>query len=174
MKDTLRNPQTVGYLAVVNVPQLGYCGGLLQVNLNGRPVEFHCTSPIIENRAQRILYGKTYEPFLFCDQIGRALVDKARERSRLLFIRQPQLSPLAQVIDQPLLQMINDERDETTSDSELKRFSVAGFEFEHQIDDLHQSDVVVEVCHALAKAIPLDEPFARIRMAIDEAQAIAR
>ena len=164
------NLQTVvGYLAIIDVPELGYCGGLLLVNLTGRPVEFHCTSPVEENRAQRILYGKTYEPFLFCDQIGRSLIDKAKNRTRMLFVQQSQLSRLESVVDQPVLHLGDDHLPAFSGS-----FSVGGFQLSHNIGDLGETETVVEICHSLASAIPLDEPFERIRMAIDEAQSVAR
>jgi hypothetical protein len=97
-----------GFITVVEVPELGFAGGMLVVSPQGRPIEFHCTPPVAENRTQKILYGQTYRGFLFCDQIAASIFEKSKAR--------PQFT----------------------------------------------------------KALPLVEPFERIRLAIDEAQAVAR
>ena len=54
----------LGFLTVLDDPQNGLFGGYLVLNMEGRPLEFHCTAPIKPNRAQEILYGPTLESFL--------------------------------------------------------------------------------------------------------------
>ena len=51
----------IGFYTVVPHEQHGLFGGLLVLNHNGRPLEFHCTAPLKPNRAQEILYGATLE-----------------------------------------------------------------------------------------------------------------
>ena len=53
-------------------------GGYLVLNAVGRPLEFHCTEPVKPNRAQQILYGATLRPYLYGEQIGKALVDSGK------------------------------------------------------------------------------------------------
>src|SRR3989304_4623640 len=67
----------LGFLTVLEYPAHGLVGGYLVLNQSGRPLEFHCTAPIKPNRAQQILYGPTLEPYLFGEQIGRALLARA-------------------------------------------------------------------------------------------------
>ena len=74
------SPVSFGFLTVVELPGIGHSGGLLIVSQIGRPIEFHCTAPVGANRAQEIMYGKTYNGFLYSDQIGTALVDKTKKR----------------------------------------------------------------------------------------------
>ena len=69
---------SIGFLTIREYEELGLIGGYLVLNVNGRPLEFHCTAPVRPNRAQQILYGPTLEPFLFGEQIGQALVSKGR------------------------------------------------------------------------------------------------
>lgn len=77
MNDAKSSP-AFGFLTVVDDPRDGLFGGYLVLNAAGRPLEFHCTAPIKPNRAQQILYGPTLEPYLFGEQIGQALLVKAR------------------------------------------------------------------------------------------------
>src|SRR5580693_507018 len=72
-----RSQAAWGFLTVLSSDEQGLIGGYLVLNSSGRPLEFHCTAPIKPNRAQQILYGPTLEPYLFGEQIGRALVTKS-------------------------------------------------------------------------------------------------
>lgn len=56
----------------------GYTGGLLLVCQRGRPLEFHCTEPVQPSRAEQILFGPTLKEHLCGEQIGGALVAKAK------------------------------------------------------------------------------------------------
>jgi hypothetical protein len=76
---------TLGFLTVVASPQYGLCGGYLILNPAGRPLEFHCTTPIKPNRAQEILYGPTLESFLYGEQIGRTLIQQGGESPLVVF-----------------------------------------------------------------------------------------
>src|SRR6187402_1940886 len=74
-----------GFLTIVEQPELGLLGGYLVLNAGGRPLEFHCTAPVKPNRAQEILYGPTLRPYLCGEQIGQALVSKAKSDVLLVF-----------------------------------------------------------------------------------------
>ena len=54
-------------------------------NPAGRPLEFHCTTPLKPNRAQEILYGPTLESFLYGEQIGRTLIQQGGESPLVVF-----------------------------------------------------------------------------------------
>ena len=72
-------------MTVVADPQYGLCGGYLILNPAGRPLEFHCTTPIKPNRAQEILYGPTLQSFLYGEQIGRTLIQQGGESPLVVF-----------------------------------------------------------------------------------------
>src|SRR5262249_29502535 len=76
----------LAFLTVVDDSQHGACGGLLVLNATGRPLEFHCTTPVKPNRAQEILYGPTLRPYLYGEQIGATLVAKAAAPIDLLCV----------------------------------------------------------------------------------------
>src|SRR6187397_665961 len=69
---------SIGFLTVIEHSDWGLTGGLLVLNVAGRPLEFHCTAPLKPNRAQEILYGPTLRPFLYGEQIGQTLLSKAK------------------------------------------------------------------------------------------------
>jgi hypothetical protein len=81
----LATKTALGFLTVVADPQYGLCGGYLILNPAGRPLEFHCTTPIKPNRAQEILYGPTLQSFLYGEQIGRTLIQQGGESPLVVF-----------------------------------------------------------------------------------------
>lgn len=70
--------KNIGFLTVRHHEMHGFFGGYLIVNELARPLEFHCTLPILPTRAQQILYGNTLNEFVCGEQIARALVTKAK------------------------------------------------------------------------------------------------
>ena len=92
-----------GFITVVEVPELGFAGGMLVVSPQGRPIEFHCTPPVAENRTQKILYGQTYRGFLFCDQIASSIFEKSKSRPQLLITDRAELLALDKIDQTPVL-----------------------------------------------------------------------
>lgn len=106
-----KSVSALGFLTVVEHPQFGLFGGYLVLNMAGRPLEFHCTSPIKPNRAQEILYGPTLEGFLYGEQIGQTLVSQAT--SHPLVICTDRCSALAtrEFVSAPMVLVIPPEED---------------------------------------------------------------
>jgi hypothetical protein len=177
-------PAALGFLTVVEHPQHGLFGGYLLLNLAGRPLEFHCTTPVKANRAQEILYGPTLAPYLYGELIGQALVRKASARPLLVCTDRPEVLSLRALIEQPVALVLPEE---SKADGRMalfdqphnatpapmivragrSRLSVASSsasdpaELSRRLADLHEQ-------------FDLSEPFARIREAIDEAQRAGR
>ncbi|MCS7016385.1 MAG: hypothetical protein NZM42_09765 [Gemmatales bacterium] len=59
-------------------------GALLVTNHWGRPLEFHITQPVQPTKLQQILYGPTLQTYLYCEVLGKALLDKADQSVHLL------------------------------------------------------------------------------------------
>jgi hypothetical protein len=184
---------TIGFLTICQHAERGLFGGYLVLNLAGRPLEFHCTAPVRPSRAQEILYGPTLKPFLFGEQIGWTLFNKAA--SRPLFVCtdvEPAMS-LRDQIDIPMVLVLGDEMAEPDETGRPKETTV------HRVDGPHacaarpgqaallsfrlgRCPVAVAPAHAgdreellhrwpnQADGLDLGEPFARIREAIEEAQ----
>ncbi|MEM7457531.1 MAG: hypothetical protein AAF456_24570 [Planctomycetota bacterium] len=165
----------IGFITIEHVPELGHCGGLLLLNAIGRPIEFHCTAPVPENRAQRILYGRTYQTFLYCDQISLALTAKAKRRADILVTDCVEIIPLGRHSQAPVLCISNPEDQlETIQDPETAGFESGDIRFWSVESDRQQISAAQELCRKFVTSLPLDEPFERIRQAISEARTVAR
>jgi hypothetical protein len=159
-----------GFITVVEVPELGFAGGMLVVSPQGRPIEFHCTPPVAENRTQKILYGQTYRGFLFCDQIAASIFEKSKARPQLLITDRAELLALDKIDQTPVVMLCSEEPIE----HRVAGFDVGGEQVAAQIRDNVLLSSVKYACNEFTKALPLVEPFERIRLAIDEAQAVER
>lgn len=174
--EEIRN-KLFGFLSVVDVEGLGYCGGLLVLNDRGRPVEFHCTTPVNPSRAQTILYGETLKEFLFCDQIGTALIQKVKAKLELILVDDSGNLALSQLNAAPVVLVVsNDQQEAETGQFEILRtvddsqLEIDGHRLEVRGGDLNTvSDLVTQFIENL----PLAEPFERIRLAISEAHSEA-
>jgi hypothetical protein len=68
--ETQSRETSFGFLSSVHTAEHGYFGGYLIVSELGRPLEFHCTSPVRPSRAQEILYGPTLQAYLLGEDAG--------------------------------------------------------------------------------------------------------
>ncbi|GIW90688.1 MAG: hypothetical protein KatS3mg109_1120 [Pirellulaceae bacterium] len=93
----------LGFLTVVESSEWGCTGGYLLISGSGRPVEFHCTAPVRVTRAQEILYGPTLRPVLFGEQMGRALLDKARRKPACICTDLAEILALRPMVDLPVV-----------------------------------------------------------------------
>ncbi len=169
-----QKPNTFGFLTILEVPELGHCGGLLLVNSIGRPIEFHCTAPINENRAKKILYGETYDAYLHCDQIGKALIAKSKLVPTVFVVDIPQLALLGKDIPTPILNIRKLSGNQPVDESQSRfSFDVGGFTLT-AANTIENRSKIKSAIQQLSTSIPLDEPFERIAQAIDEAQAVVR
>jgi hypothetical protein len=165
----------LGFLTVVRHEQHGLFGGYLLLNAAGRPLEFHCTTPLKPNRAQEILFGPTLEPYLYGEQIGQTLFAKAETKPMVVCTDVAPMLAVRDHISAPVV-MVAEKAEETASvrfdaahsllpDFHLGRhrlFVAPGF-----VDD---RTLVTERLATLAEHFDLREPFGRIREAIEEAQ----
>lgn len=178
-----------GYLTVVDDPAHGACGGYLVLNQQGRPVEFHCTAPVSPSRAQQILYGPTLRASLYGEQVGPALVAKAKSPVAVVLVNQPECLELQRHTGARVVLM--DESissagsgatgSASVSDGERNTGGASGttqlFLFPELLDEIFSVSLdtyadVEPLLRRLAEAIDLAEPFERIREAIYEAQQI--
>lgn len=170
----MTNPSNAifGFLAVTETSANVCCGGLLALTATGRPLEFHCTAPVMANRAQQILFGATLKEYLVCDQIGRALIGKLNICPDLFLVDDRGLIPIANQVPQPVIwvervahkpnaKLIppNEHQRETTG----SRFDLITGEMAY---------VERWVSH-FTETLPLWEPFQRIYQAIEAAQSEA-
>ncbi|MFO7902693.1 MAG: hypothetical protein ACQESR_29570 [Planctomycetota bacterium] len=183
----------IGFLTIVNGSEQGIFGGYLILNAVGRPLEFHCTAPVRPNRAQEILYGPTLEPYLYGERIGPALLNKSKLKPVSVFTDvQPAMSarpyittPMTLVLPGPMAPhdgayeepissrcgyVEHSRSDATSSPNCLCHFELGSYRL--AVDRQYPEDetTLVRSWPEFAGHISLDEPFGRIREAIDEAR----
>jgi hypothetical protein len=180
---------TIGFLTVVENEQWGITGGLLILNVAGRPLEFHCTAPLKPNRAQEILYGPTLRPFLYGEQIGQTLLSKTKSETLFICTDVEAAMGAREAISLPLVLLCERAGSESTvatrtpttfrvdaghrasgPHASLAEFSLG----RHTVAVLAQfgsdRDQVIESWKPHQDHLDLVEPFGRIREALDEAQ----
>ena len=187
---------TFGYLSAVYSTEHGYFGGYLIVSPLGRPLEFHCTAPVLPSRAQRILYGPTLEPYLLGEQIGGGLMTAAKLSPRVVLTDFAPFEAVKSQMNAPLVLVHSKPRPAgiTTAPSSPEQRSDASGGGEDKLRDEHpgwshaflagdqrlhlaigmesQRELVIELIALLAERVALTEPFERIHEAIREAQRI--
>ncbi|MFN9368754.1 MAG: hypothetical protein ACK6CT_08290 [Planctomycetia bacterium] len=153
-----------GFLTAVESPVHGLFGGYLLVDGLGRPLEFHCTTPVKVSRAQQILYGPTLHGHLHGRQIGATLLAEGTitptrvltDIEAMLVGRPHTPLPVALV--------------GTAEGEPAEGFTVGAARVRPHGGDAGRADVIRAQLAALGAAVDLREPFERIRAAIDEAQ----
>jgi hypothetical protein len=166
-----------GFLKIVEDETLGFTGGLLTVNQDGKPTEFHCTAPVAENKTQKILYGQTWKSHVYCDLIAKALVQKASKSPELVFVDQAELANLSGKVAAPIL-LVSESSDKAKSQLS-EEIQYPEFQLDHLnvsilSTDLVQVEFVKEACERFTSSLTLDEPFERICQALNEARQVAR
>lgn len=187
---------SIGFLTVCEHEGQGLFGGYLLLNLAGRPLEFYCTAPVRPNRAQEILYGPTLKPYLYGDQIGQTLLEKAKTKPLLVFTDVEPALAVRQYVPSPVVLVLSDEQaaqvardrkldgaapraadDATVAFVRAHRvhlFSVGEQHF--AVPQMHCGDAeqVLAEWQPYAAEFDVREPFQRIRDAIDEARRSAK
>jgi hypothetical protein len=182
----------LGFLTVWEHETDGLFGGYLALNLVGRPLEFHCTAPIKANRAQEILYGPTLEPYLYGEQIGQTLLEKATLSPLVICTDSPPALAVRDFVDAPVALVLPPETPveienatkgvEATSEKRWRLDSAHGpaaplchfflganrlAVSERSSDD---RQAIMDRLAEIAQSFDLAEPFNRIREAIVEAR----
>ena len=160
------NDSTLGFYTVEENETLGWMGGYLLLNVNGRPLEFHCSLPLRPTRTQQVLYGPSLRPFLIGDLIGRTVIQRAKLNPSLILTDQADALGLSTSLNTPV--------------ACTEVFSGASDEDMIEIDDrslVAASDtreMSIEVLRMLPASFDLSEPFERIREAFAEARGSSK
>lgn len=163
----------IGFLTVCEQPEQGYFGGLLVLNANGRPLEFHCTAPVKTNRAQEILYGPTLRRFLFGEQLGPALLGKIKVEPLIVCTDTPAMLAVREFHSTPVLLVLPDEPEVAPNPDHLVRFTLGATSVGIEREWLDDQAEIQRRWEPYVGRIDLSEPFTRIRDAIDEARKAA-
>jgi hypothetical protein len=188
-----KSSTSIGFLTVCEHEGQGLFGGYLLLNLAGRPLEFYCTAPVRPNRAQEILYGPTLKPYLYGEQIGQTLLEKAKTKPVLVFTDvEPALAVRQHVATPVVLVLSSEQAAQVARAGRLDGLQGGGdaapLAFAHRLQLFtvgeqslavpqayaRDADQVVTQWQSHAAEFDVREPFQRIRDAIDEARRSAK
>lgn len=161
-----------GFLTIVEQPEIGFLGGYLVLNARARPLEFHCTAPVKPNRTQAILYGPTLRPYLCGEQIGQALIARAKMETLLLFTDDEAAVGVREFTSVPVV-FIRRQAEEPVVASHLP---LPLGDYSAALENRYSSDhpAVLRIWKEHGHSLDLLEPFGRIREALKEAQKSVR
>lgn len=164
-------------------------GGLLVLNENARPLEFHCTAPVRPSQSQRILYGATLADHVLCELIPKLLINKTRQKLSTILVDRNQLLGCRKNIDVPVgcltCESHNDHGKGSFGSSggiskpepvnsglvigDSAFISAKGFEFTIHSQFRSDESIVLASLESISKTVDIDEPFERLATAIQEA-----
>lgn len=155
------------FYTVVEDEAIGYFGGYLALNAQGRPLEFHCTAPVLPSRAHRILYGKQLASALIGERIGVALHARSKSQPQAVLTDLADAFELQQHIDTPVALIADDPPRELIGDKLI-------FRDWNLLCHNGETTLIEERLNEITESLDLLEPFIRIREAIAEAKKAPR
>ncbi|NOY42808.1 MAG: hypothetical protein GXP26_13360 [Planctomycetes bacterium] len=173
-KNTANPLPAIGFLTVLENEQHGYFGGYLLLSELGRPLEFHCNTPVLPNDAQKILYGASLRPYVLGELIGQTLVEKAELPVQAILTDQEEMLSLTLLREEPIacLAAVDTKSLSDTNDSIVPEFVLDNHRLHGTSTCDWQPEQLRTTIAPLAAYVDLLEPFERIREAIREAQRI--
>ncbi len=167
-----------GFLTAVEDPLHGFFGGYLVLSERGRPLEFHCSTPVLASEAQRILYGASLRPYLLGELIGQTLISKAQVPVQAMLTDVAEMGSLAEMCATPVAWLRHGEIPtsegfyEMASHLAASELVLGNFRLSVAASCSWKPDWLRETLAPLTAHIDLAEPFERIREAIREAQRV--
>ncbi len=170
-----------GFLTVVEDDQHGFFGGYLVLSELGRPLEFHCSTPVFPSQAQKILYGSTLRSYLLGELIGPVLVKKAKLPVLAVLTDLEEMLSLGLVWSGVLAWVGAVKEGEGSNGSGVisppaeassPGLVLEGYRLRGSSTCCWGAEDLRETLSTLISYIDLAEPFERIREAIQEAQRV--
>ena len=167
----------IGFLTVVEDELHGFFGGYLLLSPLGRPLEFHCSTPILPSQAQKILYGSTLRSYVLGELIGQTLVQKAKLPVQTVLTDLDEMLSLALCWDGNLACVSSNSTPgnspSTLTNSIAPRLDIDGYRVTGSATCRWSSDEMRSLLEPFVAYVDLAEPFDRIREAIQEAQRVS-
>jgi hypothetical protein len=159
-----------GFLTAVEDQQHGLFGGYLVLCERGRPLEFHCSTPVLASQAQQILYGAALRPYLLVELIAKTLVAKAQLPVQAVLTDLEEMRSLTMARSEAVAWLTSVETSlalpQAPSDEQSLTLG------NYRLTGDWRPDWLRETLAPLTANIDLAEPFERIREAIQEAQRV--
>lgn len=94
---------TLGFVAMAEIEEDVFRGGVLVTDARGKPLEFRCTSPIHPNNVQKTLYGGTLWPHIAVTLVGLPLLRGVTQSPDVVVVNQPEFLEMRPEMDKPVL-----------------------------------------------------------------------
>jgi hypothetical protein len=168
-------PLRLCFLDVLPAPPAGARGVALVTDARTVPVELRITDPLVPTRAQRTVYGASFDEHAVIDLIAAPLLRALREEVNLVLVRAPRLLRVQERVDTPVLWVGRQEDLVPIPDAEEPGFLLAarderfpplvalGYRGRHEATR-SASELLQRV---LQKSDPL-EPFTRLGLAVTQ------
>lgn len=78
-------------------------GGALITDVQTKPYEFRCTSPVRPTSLQQVLYGRTLQEYVYIELIGVPLIRATKEKITLILVRNPLLLRIRPFVSYPVV-----------------------------------------------------------------------
>jgi hypothetical protein len=142
-------------------------GGVLITDIETKPYEFRCTSPVRPTSIQRMLYGNTLEEYIYVELIGVPLIKAAKEKPSLVLVQTPLLLRIRPSLSCPVVLVRHNPQQATissgTGEGELKPIAISAHrEFPAE------ASAAQAMLTPLLQERDLLEPFERLRVALAE------
>ena len=167
-----------GFLTAVEDERHGFFGGYLVLSQLGRPLEFHCSTPVLPSQAQRILYGTTLRSYVLGELIGQTLVKKAQLPVQVVLTDLDEMLNLGLYWDGDLAWLehkgnpISELGELPSVLSDAPACEVSGFRLVGSPTCRWLPEQLAASLEPMVSYVDLAEPFERIREAILEAQRV--
>jgi len=164
-----------GFLTAVEDPKHGFFGGYLVLCERGRPLEFHCSAPILPSPAQKILYGASLRPYLLGELIGQTLVADSQLPVQAVLTDLEEMLSLSLWRPENVAFLAASECSpsyKAEASCGLPDATLGKYRFVGSKPCGWSGDWLRDTLAPLALQIDLAEPFERIREAIQEAQRV--
>lgn len=120
------------------------------------------------------MYGQTYRGFLYSEQIGAALINKVKNPPSMLLTNSPDMLPISELVDWPVLLMERKTEEAPFDGSGLRQLDAGDHHcWCTNIDDSQLSLLRFHTDKFIGN-LPFDEPMERIAQAIEEAHSVLR
>jgi len=171
--DNANSLPAFGFLTALEDPQHGFFGGYLVLSDLGRPLEFHCSTPVLPNEAQKILYGATLRPYVLGEIIGQTLVAQGQLAVQAIVTDHEEMLSLALLRDETVACLAPQE---TTPckivEPEFPELTIGNYRLFGTTTCTWRPGELRASLAPLCSHVDLSEPFQRILEAICEAQRI--
>lgn len=87
----------------VNKQETEYICGVLSVNIQGFPIEYRFTEPIVLDEAQKIFYGGSLKKYLISKVIGNKLINSLEDSPDFILVEDKEVQVIRDMVDIPVI-----------------------------------------------------------------------